>query len=82
MDHGEILANIRNYIVNELLDGNDEDLENDTPLLEWGIINSMELTRLIAFIADTFSVQIPEKSILPSNFKSLISITDLVLATK
>lgn len=67
-----------NYIAIEMLDGDGSDLESSTPLLEWGIINSIEIIRLIHFIEEKFKVEVPFDRIIPEHLRNADSITDLV----
>ncbi len=38
-NHDEFLGALHNYVVEELLDGNAEGLDAQTPLLQWGVID-------------------------------------------
>jgi medium-chain acyl-[acyl-carrier-protein] hydrolase len=79
MQYPEVLAGLREYVADEVLEGRSEGLEPTTPLLEWGVINSMEIVRLIAFIKTAFAVDVPSEMIMAENFKDLQAITALVL---
>lgn len=78
MQQAEILDSLKNYIARELLDGQDIGLEASTPLLEWGIINSIEMARLVTFIQNRFNVAVPADKIVIQHFRNLAAITDLV----
>ena len=78
MNKSEVLQELKNYVSHEILDGKDIGLGDSTPLLEWGIINSMEIARMVSFIEDRFQVGIPEDKISPEYFMSLSAISDLV----
>jgi acyl carrier protein len=67
------------YVAHEVLDGRELGLDADTPLLEWGVINSMEVARLLAFIQREFGVVIARHELAPENLKDIRSITALVL---
>ena len=79
MHHADVLTTLTEYISREVLDGQADDLEPTTPLLEWGVLNSMEMTRLLVFVRDTFHVQVPADRVVASNFKNLATIADLVV---
>lgn len=79
MDHSTIAQSIRNFIAQTILDGKDMGLDDETPLLEWGIINSMEIARLVSFIQDQHGVSIPGDRIIPDHFKDIQSLAELVL---
>ena len=57
------------------LEGEDIGLEGSTPLIEWGIVNSLEISRLVAFISDRYGVAIPNDQIVLENFENLESNT-------
>ena len=79
MKQSEVLASLKRYVSHEILDGKDIGLDGSTPLLEWGIINSMEMARLVSFIEDRFGVEIPGEKIVFEYFRDLTTITSLVL---
>jgi acyl carrier protein len=78
-DSGQVLAALTQYISKEVLEGRDEGLESTSPLLAWGVINSLEITRLVAFVRKEFGVEIPATRMAPQHFKDLESITALVM---
>lgn len=79
MKQSEILEELKGYISREILDGKDIGLDDSTPLLEWGIINSMEIGRMVSFIQSRFNVGIPDDKILPEYFINLSAISQLVM---
>jgi acyl carrier protein len=79
MSQQMIIEGLKGYISNEILDGQDIDLDGSTPLIEWGIINSMEIARLVAFIEDRYGVEIPSDKITLDQFRNLDALSTLVL---
>jgi len=47
------------------------DLNNDDPLIEKGIIDSMVMLEMIAFIEEKYGIQIEDEEIVPENFDSI-----------
>lgn len=78
MRRSTILDELMNYISIELLDGADTDLDSSTRLLEWGVINSIEIIRLIKFIEATFKVEVPFEKIIPDHLQDADAIANLV----
>ncbi|MCC6750525.1 MAG: acyl carrier protein [Deltaproteobacteria bacterium] len=78
MHETQILAGLKAFIVKEMLEGNDEGLEAETPLIELGLINSISLMRLRAYVQREFTVKIPEEALTVSNLASLAALTRLV----
>ena len=79
MNQSEVIERLKEFISSEVLDGKDIGLDESTPLLEWGIINSMEIARLVTFIQDQFHVELPDEKILPEHFINLSALSALVV---
>jgi acyl carrier protein len=70
---------IRNFIVTEILHGSMANpLGDNEPLIESGIIDSMGIMTLLAFVEEQFSIQIPSDDLMPENFATITSIAALV----
>ena len=59
-------------------DSEDQTLTPTSPLLEWGILTSMNTAILLTHIRETFGVTVPPMSITASNFRDLQSISAMV----
>lgn len=79
MNQSEVLHSLKGYISREILDGKDIGLDGSTPLIEWGIINSMEIARLVTFIQERFGVKVPSDKITIEYFGNLNAISSLVV---
>jgi 2-hydroxymuconate-semialdehyde hydrolase len=79
MDERAMTAALRRYLVTEILEGDGEGLDGRTPLLEWGILNSMEMVRLLAFIGREFGVRILPDEVTPAHFRNIDEIVALVM---
>jgi acyl carrier protein len=55
------------------------EVDPHTPLLEWGILNSLSTTALVVFINERLGVDVPAERMVGRNFRDLDSITRLVL---
>jgi len=78
MGQSGVIQGLKEYVAKELLEGQDIGLDETTPLLEWGIINSIEMARLVTFIENRWSVSVPEEMIVIQHFQSIESIAALV----
>jgi acyl carrier protein len=74
----DIYPVLHEYVTRELLHGEDTGLAADTPLLEWGVIDSMSLAELLAFIEQRFSIQVAEEKVTPEHFQSLGALSELL----
>lgn len=74
-----ITQKLMEFVQRELLDGKDVvDFTATTPLLEWGLLNSIETARLVAFIREELGVRVAPTDMVSRNFKDIESITGLV----
>jgi acyl carrier protein len=77
----QISQSIRSFIFNNYLYGYDETehvFENDSSFLEFGVLDSLGIFELIAFIEKEFCIEIKEADILPENFDSIDGVSRLV----
>jgi acyl carrier protein len=74
-----ILDTLQSYVVEQILQDSSVAIEPDTPLLEWGILNSISTVQLIGFIRDKFQVDVPPEDVVGENFKDLRSISELLV---
>jgi len=75
----EVLDELKNFIANELLDGQSSGLDAATPLLEWGVLDSLTMISLLTFIEERFVVQVPDTEVRPDNFENLQALTNLLM---
>ncbi|MFL6139179.1 MAG: acyl carrier protein [Frankiaceae bacterium] len=81
MDHSQLVAELAEYVRTELLgDDGATELGPHTPLLEWGILNSMNTARLLTHIRERHGVNVPPTSLVGSNFRDLSRIAEMVAA--
>lgn len=81
--HDEVLDRLTDWVRRELLGAQSEEaaeLTPDAPLLQWGVLNSMNTARLLAFIREELGVTVPPQNITGRYFKSLSTINELVLS--
>lgn len=63
---------VENFIVSELLFGNDTlKLDPEQDLIESGLLDSVAVLRLILFIEEQFGVHVEDGEVLPDNFRSV-----------
>jgi acyl carrier protein len=75
----EATDELRKYIVENILDGRDAgELTADSPLLEWGIIDSLTIVDIVEFAKTRFSVSLPASELHPANLESIGALTALM----
>jgi acyl carrier protein len=79
MPANDITDRLLTFISQEFLDsGSRHDLDEATPLLEWGILSSMNMVRLLAYIRDELGYAVPADRINAENFGNVKSITAMI----
>jgi acyl carrier protein len=81
MTQQTIVAALRDYFVTEVLEG-DTGLTASTPLLEYGVLNSLEIRRLVAFVEKHFGVAVPGDQVIAENLQDLNAIGRLIARLK
>lgn len=76
--HADVTEKIQHYFATVVLDGKDAGLTPETPLLEWGVLNSLEMIRLVTYIRQEFGLTVPSDQVTAENFQSIQSIAGLV----
>jgi len=74
-----ITDELESFIRKEFLDDDQSaDLTPEAPLLDWGILNSMNILRLTTFIRDRFGVAVPPSAVTAANFRDIASISSMI----
>ena len=77
--HDDVSERIEHFVRQRFLDESEDlTLTATSPLLEWGILTSMNTAILLTFIRDAFEVAVPPMSITAGNFRDLQSISAMV----
>lgn len=82
MSYESVLAALTGFIEERVLRSSDGELDATTPLLEWGVLTSMNIAWMVSFILEEFHLYIPPDRIVGANFKNLDTITRMVLSLR
>jgi len=74
----EIKDTIRKYIINEYVEDEDIIIENDTPLISSGLVDSFSMVSLLVFLENKFKIKIPASKATPDAFDSVNKIVSLL----
>lgn len=75
----EVSERIEGFVRGRFLDeSEDQTLTPTSPLLEWGILTSMNTAILLTYIREQFEVAVPPMSITAGNFRDLECISSMV----
>ena len=66
---------VRNFIVQNFLYGQDNNFDDDVSFLDKGIIDSISIIELVAFTEDKFGITVEQEELVPENFDSLAKLT-------
>lgn len=74
-----IRQQIHEYVaMNFLYDGSGATVENDTPLVEQGVIDQTGVLELALFVEDTYGIQVDETDLTPDNFDTINNLAGYV----
>ena len=65
---------IRTFIVETFLFGDDSTLQDDTSFIQNGIIDSTGILELVNYIEQTYNIKIQDSELIPENLDSLNNI--------
>jgi acyl carrier protein len=68
------------YIKDELLKGRKIDLKPEDDLLSAGILDSLGILQVVAFIEDRFGFQVPDEDVVFENFVSIDALANYLKA--
>jgi acyl carrier protein len=75
----DIKDNIRNYILKEILETDlDEPLENNTPLIDGGILDSISVASLMSFLEDQYQIVVEADDLSDGSMNTIDSIASMV----
>jgi len=70
-----IQENIRAFIVDNFLFGEDLGLKDDSSFLDGGFLDSTGIMQLVAYLEETYSVKVEDEELVPDNLDSINKVT-------
>jgi len=74
----EIRDVVLEYVIEEYLEDEDEEISYETPLISGGIVDSFSMVSLKRFLEARYNISIPDEKASPEAFDTVNSITALV----
>ena len=74
----EMQKTVLNYVTNEYLEDEDEEITVDTPLISGGIVDSFSMVSLKRFLENRYNISIPNEKATPEAFDTVNKICELV----
>lgn len=79
----QIKADIKQFILKEFLPGElPENLEDSTPLISGGILDSLATLKLVTFLEETFNIEVMAHEASVDHLNTIQSIANLVEAKR
>lgn len=78
VDKKELKNVILEYVIDEYVEDEDENVTYSTPLISGGLVDSFSMVSLKRFLEIEYSISIPDDDATPEAFDSVNSIADLV----
>ncbi len=70
---------VLNYVKNEYLEeGDDREVDFNTPLISGGIVDSFSMVSLKRFLENKYNIQIPDAKATPDAFDTVNNIAELL----
>lgn len=66
------------YVIEEYLEDEDEELTYDTPLISGGIVDSFSMVSLKRFLENKYKISLPDDKATPEAFDTVNNICELV----
>ena len=77
------MEELRKYLISEFnADFKKDSIDPDENLLNRGIIDSLGIMKLIAFMEKAFNIKIANEDVIPENFQSLNSLNQFITRKK
>jgi len=74
----EMQKSIREYVEEEYLEEDDDEVDVDTPLISGGIVDSFSMVSLKRFLENKYNISIPDDKATPEAFDTVNKICSLV----
>ena len=79
MSRDEMLNELKEFVGRELLDGRDNGLDEHTPLLAWGVVDSLSVAELVSFTSERFEIDVPQAEVTPENLADLDAYVSMLM---
>lgn len=70
----ENINTIRNFIIENFLFEEDENLKEETSFLENGIIDSTGILELVTFLEESYGITVEDEELVPENLDSIANV--------
>jgi acyl carrier protein len=71
----DTITPVREFIVDNFLFGDGEQLDDSTSFFDSGIVDSTGILEIVSFLEDSYSIEVQDEELIPENFSSLNTIS-------
>jgi acyl carrier protein len=75
----EIKEVVLEYVINEYMEDQDDEITYDTALISGGYVDSFSMVSLKRFLETKYKISLPDNRATPEAFDTVNKITDLVI---
>lgn len=74
----QVKLEVRSFIIDNFLFGQDGHFSDDDSFLENGLIDSMGILTLVDFVSEKYQISVADEEILPENWDSVVRIANYI----
>ena len=78
MSSEELATRLLKFFSQEILEGDDEGLDENTPLLELGLLDSMSIAQLLTYAEEQLGIQVEAHEISPDEMETIAKMADFL----
>lgn len=75
----QIAQQIRSFVIENFLYGDDRGLEDTDLFLQQGIIDSKGILELVVFLEEAYGFRVEDEELIPENLNSVVLVSDFVM---
>jgi len=72
-------ARLRDFILQNFPTARKRRIDDDSPLLESGVIDSLGMLDIVKFLEQTFEIKVEDEELSPDNFASIRCLSDFAM---
>lgn len=73
---------LTDYIAREIVRGNESQVNVNADLLATGILDSLGILQLVAFIEERFKIRVPDEDVVYENFYSITALSSYLTTSQ
>jgi acyl carrier protein len=77
-DDKEMREAVLEYVIDEYVEDEDEEVTYDSPLISSGLVDSFSMVSLKVFLEKKYDIKLPDEEATPEAFDNVNSIVELV----